>query len=775
MVEIMDRLMVKSFLLALCLVLMPFSGFAAGLGKLSVSSSLGEPFKAQIEVLSVSADEIDSLVATMASEETYIAQGIARLDIHSNIEVELAQNPDGTPVLKLHSSQPVSDSFLDMLIQLDWASGRLLREYTILLDPPDLKAATDDASALPNALPSVELSVQPVASSREPLPVETATFMTKPGDNLNEIAKQLQVDGVSIDQMLVGLFDNNKQAFIQGNMNRLKVGKIIKVPSHDNLVAIDEPQAKQLVQVHTANWKAYRGSLASTVALAPNALEVDQKQNATGRITGTAEQAVTSKAGTQNIVKLSAGVKEAVNPSKEMEAKLTMLQEENTAQAKSLKEAQERTANLEKQIADMRQLLALNSQVMAELQKNTAANIVKPAVQLNTSLPPSDGAQVASTSTSPETGVVMTPIPAKHAVLARVLMEIMFGIVDLSVFIATFGAALLLGILWFIRNKRKKALEKFEVNALNLDGMHNKAIFGNTTHRNNAADTEFLKDFAQSAGGSFMDTPDVDPIAEAEVDMAYGRYEQAEATLKNAISKSPKHYELHLKLLELYRAHKDMVAFESFAHTLFAELGADSPIWAKVVEIGSAIDPTNALYQAVTISTKKSKASSVKVSEEAPITSQQVGDQSKDVVMAHVGQSVGHPDGADISNAMEAISLDFELDSAKKSSTKPAPTLSEVLQDQGIQRNANGFDFSSISFDLDEADTKPAVAKPIMDIATAVSASDDLQALDLKLDLVSAYINMGDTEGARVLLDEVKNIGNKQQKLRAKKLLAKLV
>jgi pilus assembly protein FimV len=527
--------------------------------------------------------------------------------------------------------------------------------------------------------------------------------------------------------------------------------------------------------VHTENWKAYRGSLASTVALAPTTLEADQKQNVTGKIARAEDQAATSKTGTQNIVKLSAGVKEVANPSKELEAKLTMLQEENTAQAKSLKEAQERTANLEKQIADMRQLLALNSQVMAELQKNTAANIAKPAVQLNTSLPPSDVTQVASTSTS-DAVVVMTPIPAKHAELARVLMKIMFGIVDWSVFIATFGVAFLLGVLWFIRNKRKKALEKLEVNALNLDGMRNKAVFGNTTHRNNATDTAFLKYFAQSDGVSFMDTPDVDPIAEAEVDMAYGRYEQAEATLKNAISKSPKHYELHLKLLELYRAHQDMVAFESFAHTLFAELGADSPIWAKVVEIGSAIDPTNALYQAVTISTTKSKASSVKVSEEASIQSQQVGDQSKDVLMAQVGQSAGHPDVADISNAMESVSLDFELDSAKKSSTKPAPTLSEVLQDQGIQRNAKGFDFSSISFDLDEADTKPAVAKPMIDIATqAVSAADDSQALDLKLDLVSAYIDMGDTEGARVLLDEVKKIGNKHQKLRAKKLLAKLV
>ncbi len=633
MVEIMNRLKVSSILLAACLVLMPFSGFAAGLGKLSVASRLGEPFKAQIEVLSVSADEIGSLVATMASEDTYVAQGITRLDIHSNIEIELAQNPDGTPILKLHSSQPVNDSFLDMLIQLDWASGRLIREYTILLAPSDLKVATDEASALPNALPSVEVSDQPVASSMPALVVDAPNFTTKPGDNLNAIAKQLQVDGVSLDQMLIGLYDNNKQAFIQGNMNRLKVGKIIKVPSHDNLVAIDERQAKQLVQVHTANWKAYRGSLASTVALAPTALETDQKQNVAGKITGATDQAVPSKTGSQNIVKLSAGVKDAANPSKEMEAKLTMLQEENTAQAKSLKEAQERTANLEKQIADMRKLLALNSQVMADLQKNTAANIAKPVVQLNTSLTPTVGAQVASTSTTPEAGLVKTPVPAKLAEPVRDLMGMMFRIVDLSMFMATSVVALLLGVLWFIRNKRKKSLEKFEVNALNLGGMRNK-----------------------------------------------------------------------------------------------------------------------------------------------PIKSQQVGEQSKDVVMAHEGQSAGNADVADISNAMEAISLDFELDSAKKSSTKPSPTLSEVLQDQGIQKNAKGFDFSSISFDLDEADTKPAVAKPIMDINTqALSAVDDLQALDLKLDQVSAYIEMGDTEGARILLDEVKKIGNKQQKLRAKKLLAKLV
>ncbi|MBA3696417.1 MAG: hypothetical protein H0W85_06585, partial [Methylotenera sp.] len=132
--------------LAVCLALLPFSAFAAGLGKLNVSSGLGEPLKAEIELLSVTPEELSTLVAAIGSEEAYAAQGVTRLAIHNNIQVEVAKGVSGAPILKLRTTQPISDPYLDMLIQVDWSSGRLQREYTVLLDPPGYKEPVENAA-----------------------------------------------------------------------------------------------------------------------------------------------------------------------------------------------------------------------------------------------------------------------------------------------------------------------------------------------------------------------------------------------------------------------------------------------------------------------------------------------------------------------------------------------------------------------------------------------------------------------------------------------------
>jgi len=138
---------------------MPVSVFAAGLGKLNVNSGLGEPLSAEIELLSLTPDEIASLTAIVAPEEAYAIQGIPRLSIHNNIKVELSKASDGSPILKLNSAQPVSDPYLDMLIQVDWSSGRLLREYTILLDPPEYKVAIKEATTQPESIINKPASV----------------------------------------------------------------------------------------------------------------------------------------------------------------------------------------------------------------------------------------------------------------------------------------------------------------------------------------------------------------------------------------------------------------------------------------------------------------------------------------------------------------------------------------------------------------------------------------------------------------------------------------
>ena len=150
----MRKSKIKQISLAVCLALLPFSSYAAGLGKLNVNSGIGEPLKAEIELLSVTPEELSTLAASIASEDAYTQQGIQHLAIHNNIKVEIDKNTDGSPILKIHSNQPVSDPYLDMLIQVDWATGRLQREYTILLDPPGYKA--ENNTAIPATLPSAD-------------------------------------------------------------------------------------------------------------------------------------------------------------------------------------------------------------------------------------------------------------------------------------------------------------------------------------------------------------------------------------------------------------------------------------------------------------------------------------------------------------------------------------------------------------------------------------------------------------------------------------------
>ena len=178
----------------------------------------------------------------------------------------------------------------------------------------------------------------------------------------------------------------------------------------------------------------------------------------------------------------------------------------------------------------------------------------------------------------------------------------LLDVLDLPL-LGTLGAVLvLLGGAWmFLRNKRKTNLANFEQGIMTSGGLKANTVFGNTSgSRVDMGDTSFLTDFSQSSHGGMIDTNDVDPIAEAEVYMAYGRDTQAEEILKDAIIKAPKRYELHLKLLEMYATTKNISAFEMIAGELYTSLGADDPTWAKVIDIGNKLEPTNPLYQTKT-------------------------------------------------------------------------------------------------------------------------------------------------------------------------------
>ncbi len=625
------------------MALAPMAVFSAGLGKLNVSSGLGEPLRADIELLSVTPEELSSIFAVIASEEAYANQGIDRPASHNTIKVEVSKNANGTPILKLKSTQPISEPFLDMLIQVDWASGRLLREYTVLLDPPGYvgeaesnttqlpaikssSASTQDSTVNTTSAKSSGTTDKPSQTKKSPSSAVSTTtsaeeYQTQRGDSLAKIARDYKPEGISLDQMLVGLYQANPNAFDGKNMNRLKVGKIIRLPSEQELASLSRQQASKEVKVQSANWNEYRNKLAGIVAESAPSESEASSQSADGKIKSTAEdKSMPATTGPKDVVKLSAGeaalTKKEADDVKNLQAKITALQEESTAREKSVVEAQEKTAALEKQIADMQQLLALKNGTMSEMQKQAE---IQAAIDRSAAISamPAPNAQPQATETAPPepapanveppapTAVVVPPVQPKPApvVVAEPVAETSFldGL-DLPLLGSAAGVLALLGGGWmYLRNKRKRNLADFEQGIMTSGGLKANTVFGNTSGSSvDTGDTSFLTDFSQSANGGMIDTNDVDPIAEAEVYMAYGRDAQAEEILKDAISKEPKRYELHLKLLEMYAASKNVSAFETIAGELYTTLGAEDPTWAKVAEIGHNLEPSNPLYQANT-------------------------------------------------------------------------------------------------------------------------------------------------------------------------------
>ena len=544
---------------------MPFFGFAADLGELNVTSSLGEPLKAEVELLSVTPEELSTLVAVIASEEAYVAQGIARLGIHNDIRVDLTKNADGLPVLTLYSSQPISDPYLDMLIQVNWASGRILREYAVLLDSPEYKQSISEASLAPISPPSVASNANKDEASGEVNPdtfdgelakqvgnqtdeqqdkydttADTAQLTTVRSDTLISIARKMQVDGVSLDQMLVALFENNKEAFSDGNMNRLKVGKIIKAPSKDSFMAIDAQQAKQSVKVHTANWNEYRRALADTVAKISAGVESEQKQSASGKIVAAEDNATLVKSGSRDVVKLSAGEKDFGKGSKEsgqeFDAKISALQEEAIAREKALKESQERTTVLEKQIEDMQKLLALKNQAMTDLQKkvenptSTAAEIEK--------MPP----------------IVKTPV---EFVLEASFIEGLLDNVDMALLGGTAGVTLL-GIGWmFLRNKRRRTLDSFKHGTVTSGDLRANTIFGNTTDNASASDTTFDLPLMNELDTKVFDFSAINLDLGKDEDQAVVGQSLNDLSIEQSVQIAPEHQDIEIKF-DLVAAYIDM-------------------------------------------------------------------------------------------------------------------------------------------------------------------------------------------------------------------------
>lgn len=730
----------KGVALAVLLAFVPMMGEAAGLGRLTVTSGLGEPLSAEIELLSTTPDELASLSAGIAPQEAYNVQGVERTAIHNAIKVAVSKRADGVPVLKLTSSQAISDPFLDMLIQVDWATGRLLREYTVLLDPPGynnqaqvyngVQLPPSAAPAIPvpaevpkqaqsavNTAPSRSAPVPPTPTRPQAKPAPTPVpdtsaphYTTSRGDTLSAIAREHQVQGVSLDQMLVGLYRANEDAFAGKNMNRLKVGQILRVPSASELQQVAPAEATREVKVQTSDWNAYRNRLADLAAESIPSTDGGAQQSASGRIsTPATDRATPPAAGPRDVVRLSSN--------NANQAQLNSMQEELTAKDKSLKEAAERTAMLEKQIADMQKLLAIKNQALANLQ-NADEPAAKPATppEAAVSKPePQPEPEVNEAATEPTAeerkpdvaaaGDAVEPVkpqnqpaPVAPPVEESNLFDELVGDDPLPLALAGGGIVLLLGGWLYMRNKRKRELDSFEKGILTAGGLKPNTVFGNTAGATvNTGDTSFLNDFSQNTGG-MIDTHDVDPIAEAEVYMAYGRDAQAEEILKDAIIKEPQRHELHLKLLEIYAARNDTSAFETVAGEMYTTLGAADPVWGKVAAMGRKLEPENPLYSEDNITDKASAPSVLGAA------------QANEAVQQKSTETSAGLDSAILAGAAVAATAGLMNDDGEQDQS-----LDDTLLAGADEGNNDEQDFPALDFDLDTTVAEPDQAEETAD------------------------------------------------------------
>lgn len=335
------------------LLLMPWIASAAGLGKLTVLSALGQPFHAEIDLISVDKDELGTLSARLASPDAYKQANLQYSPLLAGLRLNIEKRANGQPYIKVTSTRSANDPFADLLVELNWSSGRIVREYMALIDPPGYGLSSSvSVPAVPESYP-VPAQRPPAAAtlvSEKPAAAAKTSGVrkygpVKRGETLGKIARSLKPADVTLEQMLSGLYRDNPDAFVNGNMNLLKVGETLQVPDKQKLLAIPRQDALKEYRVQVANWKAYRRNLADAARPASES----RKGKAAGRpdAVRVTDRADSGKDG-KPVLRLSAGVPPGGKAEGGTSERVRLLEEELVAQGKALNEANERIRRLEK-------------------------------------------------------------------------------------------------------------------------------------------------------------------------------------------------------------------------------------------------------------------------------------------------------------------------------------------------------------------------------------------------------------------------------------------
>jgi len=905
---------------------------ALGLGEVTLQSSLNQPLVAEIELLEVRDLASNEVIPSLASPEEFVKAGVDRQYFLTDLKFTPVLKPNGKSVIRITSSKTVREPYLNFLVEVLWPNGRLLREYTLLLDPPlyspqpsvaaapqlPVAAPAPRPSAAPAAAPS---SAAPAAAPRPaaPAPASRAIsgneYRTTANDTLWEIAQR--VGGGSVNQAMLAIQDLNPDAFIGGNINRMKSGQVLRLPDEQQIRSRSNAEAIAQVAEQNAAWREGR-------AVASRQLDATRRTTA-GAAPATAEAGDSLKLVAAEAGQSTRGSDTGSAGSKALADKLAVTQESLDSTRRENAELQSRVGDLQSQLDKLQRLVELKDSQLAKLQADLSATSEEPAPEVPATepevappvdegaatpptMPPEEAAPDYNYSEEPaapvEDSAAATQQPASEPAAAvepvapaepveadkpaapapapqSFIDELMASPMTLGL---AGGGALLLLLVGLMALSRRNAMKESELqDELEADLAQEHAFASDLDMPEDSfagLDDEPVQS-AQGAGEERVTAQTGDALGEADIYIAYGRFNQAAELLQNAINDEPHRADLRLKLMEVYAELGDREGFARQDNEL-REIGG---VNAEAEQLKSKYPAIAAFAGAGTMAAVASvdddmgEFSLDDLSLDEPVAQSPAStggdldgafdlslddleaDLESDVQSANAEASLSLGDDLDFglvdepaapaASVADDLGFDLALDDDKVELSQPTDDLSAFSLDldepaPAVSDEADDFllsldddaplsqsadDLAGLSLDLpeetpsadldlpadfdlsleDEAPVQPAIAPDSFaaqldevtaeldqlstdfeepqaaPLAPADSLSSDLDGDDdfdflsgtdetaTKLDLARAYIDMGDTEGARDILDEVIAEGSDAQQQEAREMIAKMV
>ncbi len=711
--------------------------FALGLGEIKLNSSLNEPLDLEIQLLNVGELGELEMLAGLGSRADFEKAGVERLFLLTGLRFKVDLTKPDKPIIRVSSRKPIREPYLDFLIELQWPTGRLLREYTLLLDMPLYATESPSVKKIEAASQSSQPKVQSGRQAQErstktaspsvgtsSLAAGDGEYKVNAGDTVWGIAKKIKPSNASLHQTMAAIKQYNPQAFINDNINLLKKGAIIRLPEGSDIASLSHDEAVSDIAFETAALEDSQEVTAPLLDASDDVEGPSTTEEAGGgqlKLAALDPNEALMVSGTGDDASGTGGAVE--NDSDITQNDLSVVQEELDKTQRENADLKARLANLEEQVATMSRLVEINNDSLRATQLSSLqASELDEASPAGEVLDPladaavGDDAVVSQESTKKEAGFDL-------AVWMNILLYPLIALL-----------AILLGVVLFFRNRKQGEDEPDELSLQTLvnepepvpepeiediEEVFSEKELEVLAEAAPEFDEQELKEFEEL---ELADGEGVDPVGEADIYLSLGNYNQAETVLANAIDEDPSNTSLRLKLLEVYVNANELEKFD-IQRLALAEIN-DSDADAKAVSLRSELTPESLAGESV-----EEDSDSDDVSAEALV---EVGDD----------EAVG-------SGASES-GFDLNLD-------------------------LNDVDMDSLSSDIDadigDLDLDKPSGGDIVDIDSDLEAIGESDEYATKLELAEAYMGMGDISGARDILDEVIADGSEAQQERARGLL----